>query len=165
MIRVAVVTGAAHGIGAATVHRLASHGWGIVAVDRCVDDPAVPYPLATRDDLTTIAGLYEAVVPLVGDVRDASTSSEAVELALERFGGLDAAVAAAAVILGGQPFWESDTPELDLLLDVDFRGVAHLACAAIPALLPRPARGTGGSSPSPLLQRIPGWLVSRPTAL
>ena len=43
MTRVAVVTGAARGIGAATVRSLAARGWAVLAVDRCADDPALPY--------------------------------------------------------------------------------------------------------------------------
>ena len=35
---VALVTGAARGIGAATVAALAAAGWRVVAVDRCGDD-------------------------------------------------------------------------------------------------------------------------------
>ena len=42
--RVALVTGAARGIGAATVAALAAGGWRVVAVDRCADDP----PCRTR---------------------------------------------------------------------------------------------------------------------
>jgi SDR family mycofactocin-dependent oxidoreductase len=48
--RVALVTGAARGIGAATVLALAAGGWRVVAVDRCADDPALPYPLGSRED-------------------------------------------------------------------------------------------------------------------
>jgi len=43
--RVALVAGAARGIGAATVTALAAGGWRVMAVDRCADDPALPYPL------------------------------------------------------------------------------------------------------------------------
>jgi NAD(P)-dependent dehydrogenase (short-subunit alcohol dehydrogenase family) len=52
--RVALVTGAARGIGAATVLALAAGGWRVVAVDRCADDPALPYPLGSREELDRV---------------------------------------------------------------------------------------------------------------
>ena len=52
---VAIVTGAARGIGAATVHRLAIGGWRVVAVDICRDDPALQYALGTREQLAAVA--------------------------------------------------------------------------------------------------------------
>ena len=52
--RVALVTGAARGIGAATVRELAGRGWQVVAVDRCADDPVLPYPLGTRAELDAV---------------------------------------------------------------------------------------------------------------
>ncbi|KWX10741.1 oxidoreductase, partial [Carbonactinospora thermoautotrophica] len=57
--------------------------------------------------------------------------------------GLDAAVAAAAVIAGGTPLWETPEKTWDVLHDVDVRGVYHLACAAVPAMLARPAPRSG----------------------
>ncbi|MFF9132725.1 mycofactocin-coupled SDR family oxidoreductase [Streptomyces sp. NPDC014806] len=141
--RVAVVTGAARGIGAATVRRLARDGWAVVAVDRCADDPDVPYPLASAAQLDALAAEFPAVRAVRADVRDADALHGAVALAEREFGGLDAAVAAAAVILGGRPLWEQSDAEWRTLLDVDVLGVAHLARAAVPALLRRP-RPRGG---------------------
>jgi len=55
--RVAVVTGAARGIGAATVDRLVGSGWMVVAVDVCADDPALDYALATPGDLRAVGNV------------------------------------------------------------------------------------------------------------
>ncbi|ASR34610.1 SDR family mycofactocin-dependent oxidoreductase [Prauserella marina] len=137
--RTALVTGAARGIGAAAVRRLADTGWNVVALDRAEDDPSVPYPLGTRKQLAELAAPYQgAVHDVVADVRDLARLTEAVALAEERFGGLDAAVAAAALMAGGAPLWESDDTEWDALFSVGVQGVANLARAAIPALLRRP---------------------------
>ncbi|MEU3271548.1 mycofactocin-coupled SDR family oxidoreductase [Saccharomonospora sp. NPDC006951] len=137
--RTALVTGAARGIGAAVVRRLADTGWNVVALDRAEDDPKVPYPLGTRRQLAELAAPYEGTVcDVVADVRDLARLTEAVALAEERFGGLDAAVAGAALMAGGAPLWESDDTEWDALFSVGVQGVANLARAAIPALLRRP---------------------------
>ena len=146
--RVALVTGAARGIGAATVTALAADGWRVVAADRCADDPALPYRLASRADLDRVtaqacaAGAGE-VTAAVADTRDPDALAAAVRLAEERWGGLDAAVAAAGVIAGGAPAWQLPPEQEQAVLDVDLGGVLTLARVAVPALLrrPEPRRG------------------------
>ena len=143
--RVALVTGAARGIGAATVAALAADGWRVVAVDRCTDDPALPYALGSRADLDrVVAGAGDAVaVAVEADVRDPDALAAAVRLAQERWGGLDAAVAAAGIIAGGVPAWQVPPGQEQAVLDVDLGGVLNLARVAVPALLrrPEPRRG------------------------
>ena len=142
--RVAVVTGAARGIGAAVVAALAAEGWQVVAVDACADHPAVPYPLARPEELHALAARWpDAVRPLVADVRDAGALAGAVDLAEREFGGLDAAVACAAVMVGGRPLWLTTDAEWDALFEVGVRGTVNLARAAVPALLARPQPRTG----------------------
>lgn len=141
MTRVALVTGAARGIGAATVRALAADGWSVVAVDRCSDDPRLPYALGTRQDLMALAG--EAVLPLVADTCDAGALASAVAAAERAFGGLDAALAVAGVVAGGTPLWEQPEDEVRAVLDVDLYGVVALARAAVPALLRRPPPRSG----------------------
>ena len=144
MPRVALVTGAARGIGAATVAALAADGWRVVAADRCADDPALPYALGTRAELDrVVASAAGQAIAAEADVRDPEALAAAVRRAEERWGGLDAAVAAAGVIAGGVPAWQVPPGQERAVLDVDLGGVLNLARAAVPALLrrPEPRRG------------------------
>jgi len=146
--RVALVTGAARGIGAATVRALAAQGWAVLAVDRCADDPALPYRLGSREELDEAIGKASAAAPgtavaHVADVRDEAALAAAVAAAETRWGGLDAAVAVAGVIAGGVPLWEMPGDQQRAVLDTDLGGVINLARAAIPALLRRPAPRSG----------------------
>jgi SDR family mycofactocin-dependent oxidoreductase len=136
--RAAIVTGAARGIGAAVVDRLVADGYCVVALDVCSGPP-----LATRDDLDAVARRHgDAVVPVVADVRDREALDAAVQRAVDRWGRLDAAVGAAAIIRGGMPLWATPDADLDDLWDVDVRGVWNLAAAAIPAMLAGPDPST-----------------------
>lgn len=141
--RVALVTGAARGIGAAVVRRLVAEGYGVVAFDWCAgDDSPAGYAQATPEDLDElVASLPDgSVTPYVGDVRDRDSLGDAVEVALRSWGRLDVAVAGAAVIAGGTPAWDAAASEdLDLLWEVDVRGVWNTAAVAIPAMLAGPA--------------------------
>jgi SDR family mycofactocin-dependent oxidoreductase len=137
MSRVALVTGAARGIGAATVARLAGTGWSVVAVDVCADDPALTYSLATRADLDGLTALGD-VTPVVADVRDGLALQAAVEVATSSYGGLDAVVAASGVVAGGRPQWETEMDAERAVIDVDLVGVLNLARVTVPALLARP---------------------------
>jgi SDR family mycofactocin-dependent oxidoreductase len=58
--RVAIVTGAGRGIGAATIAALAADGWSVVAVDRCAPDRRLPYAMATESDLDEAVAIAEA---------------------------------------------------------------------------------------------------------
>jgi SDR family mycofactocin-dependent oxidoreductase len=165
---VAVVTGAARGIGAATVDHLVADGWQVVAVDLCADDPVLDYALATPADLDELQARHGmSVHTMVGDVRSRADMEAAVRAAGERFGGLDAAVAVAGVVSGGVPMWELGDAQWDVQFDVNVNGVWHLAAAAVPALLeapaPRQGRVVAVSSAAGLLglRRLSGYSASK----
>jgi SDR family mycofactocin-dependent oxidoreductase len=133
---VALVTGAARGIGRATVRRLSSEGFNVVAVDRGSDDPRLPYAMGTMAELQALGN--ERVVAIPADVCDAEALGGAVEIAERRWGGLDVVVAAAGVIAGGVPAWELDAEHERAVLEVNLYGVLNAARVGVPALLRRP---------------------------
>jgi SDR family mycofactocin-dependent oxidoreductase len=145
MTGVAVVTGAARGIGAATVRALASAGWTVVATDRAADDPRLPYALGSARDLDALAGdcTAGAVSTAVADAADHTALAEVIAEAERAFGGVDAIVAAAGVIAGGVPLWEMPIAEQEAVIEVNLGGALAAARAGIPALLRRPAPRRG----------------------
>ena len=100
--------------------------------------------MGTADDLADVvrrAG--DRVAGYHADVRDQAALDAAVADAERRWGGLDAAIAAAGVIAGGVPLWEVPAEQEQAVLDIDLGGVLKLARAAIPALLRRPEPRSG----------------------
>lgn len=141
MSRVAVVTGAGRGIGRAVTHQLAGQGWRVVAVD-APDDEGLRsrYGTAGPEDLVATVAAAPAgyVVAVAADVRDLAGMQAAVDEAVRRFGRLDAAVAAAGIIAGGQPVWATPPEDYAALMEVNCGGVWNLAAAAVPAMLEQP---------------------------
>ena len=138
-----MVTGAARGIGAATVAALGRRGWAVLAVDIVRRRPgaAVPDGHRRRPRRT-----WSAASPAPADRVRARSSptcatstrcAAAVADAEQRFGGLDAAIAAAGVIAGGVPQWELLADQERAVLDVNLGGVAQ----------PGPSRDPGAAAP------------------
>jgi meso-butanediol dehydrogenase / (S,S)-butanediol dehydrogenase / diacetyl reductase len=118
--RVYVVTGAASGIGRATVERLVSDGASVVAVDR------------SDDGLSWTAGVDE-VAPVAGDVTDEATNTTMVEVAERRFGALHGAFLNAG-IAGFGLIDRLPMEQFDQVMAVNVRAVALGIKAALPAL-------------------------------
>ena len=141
---VALVTGAARGIGAATVTQLVADGWSVVAVDICGDVPNIEYSLATPDELAAVGTAGgDHVLTMQTDVRNQVELHDAAEAAVKHFGRLDAAVAVAGVFKARSPLWEVSDAEWNTITDIDLTGVFQTARATIPRILAsaEPRRG------------------------
>jgi len=125
-VRTTIVTGAASGIGLATVEALVGQGGAVVAVDR----PGAPVESLSR--LTN-------VTTVVGDVTDPETNRRAVEMAVNEFGGLDALVCNAGMPCSGD-ILEMPIEQFDRTMEVNVRAVLLGLRAAVPAM----RRGGGG---------------------
>ena len=143
MSRVALVTGAARGIGAATVAGLDAAGWSVVAVDRAEDDPRLPYAMGTAAELDAVVHAAARAVAVRGDATDPDVLARAVAVAEDRFGGLDAVIVVAGVIAGGVPLWEVPQEQEDAVMSVNLGGPLAAARVCVPALLRRPTPRSG----------------------
>jgi SDR family mycofactocin-dependent oxidoreductase len=142
---VAVVTGAARGIGAATVRALAEDGWTVVAADRAADDPRLPYALGSHAELHALVASLgaERASAAVVDAADAGAMERLIADTERTHGGVDAVIAAAGVVAGGVPLWEMPAQALDAVIETNLGGVIAAARAGIPALLRRPQPRAG----------------------
>lgn len=137
--KVALVTGAARGVGRAIAVRFAQEGAAVVAVDFCGVYDHVSYPLPSEADLDETAALVRTaggrIATVVGDVRDQETMDAAVATAVEEFGGLTTVCANAGI--GGEraAMWEADEEVFRTVLDVNLLGVWKTVKASVPVLI------------------------------
>ncbi|MCX4855302.1 SDR family oxidoreductase [Streptomyces canus] len=120
--KVAIITGASQGIGAALVEGYRKLGYAVVATSR------------------TIAPVDDAdVLTVQGDIADPATAGHIVEAAVERFGRIDTVVNNAGIFVA-KPFTEYTDEDYATVTGINLAGVFHLTQRAVPHLL---ARGGG----------------------
>ena len=125
--RVAVVTGAASGIGLGLATRLAAEGMRVVLAD--VEAPALT--AAARQLATAGAD----VLPVVTDVSSLAAVESLRDAALERYGAVHLLCNNAGVGGPHGPIWECPPGEWDWVLGVNLGGVINGLRAFMPVLL------------------------------
>ena len=141
--KVALITGAARGIGRAQAVRFAQEGADIVAVDLCGPTETVSTPPSTREDLeetvSQVRALGRKADPYIADVRDLEALRAVADRGVEAFGGIDI-VCATAGITSSAPSLELDDTAWQTMLDVNLTGVWNTCTATVEHLI---ARGGG----------------------
>ena len=125
--RVALITGANRGIGAAIAARLATAGAHVVATAR-----SLAAAEATAATLRAAGGSADA---LAIDVTDYAAVEAAIAATLARHGRLDIVIANAGSIEPIARLGDSDPAAWSAVVDVNLKGAYHTARAALAALL------------------------------
>ena len=115
--RVALITGASRGIGAAIARSLDAAGVRVALASRSGDDAGI-----------------EGALGIACDVRDPRALRAAVDAVVERFGGLDVLVVNAGVGAYG-PIMDLPAEQIDEMIDVNVKGAIHSVRAALPHLM------------------------------
>lgn len=123
--RIAVVTGAAGGMGRAIVAQLLGDGLKVAALD------------LDGDGLASLAGMHgAAVLPIEVDLTDASAIAQAFDTIETRLGGVDALVNNAGTCLMSE-FPEIPAEEFDRQMAINFTSAFHCCQQAVKRMLHR----------------------------
>jgi len=121
--KVAVITGASQGIGAALVQAYRKHGWAVVANSRSI---------AASDDAE--------VVTVAGDIADPAVASNVIDTAMQEFGRVDTLVNNAGIFIA-KPFTDYTVEDYQALIGVNLTGFLTTTQLAIAQML---RQGEGG---------------------
>ena len=115
--RIALVTGASRGVGAAVARAFSGLGASVGLLSRAGDD----------------LGLENAL-GVACDVRDREAVFDATRQVVERFGSLDCVIANAGMGAYG-PFLELDPAHVEEMIDLNLKGTLYTAAATLPHLI------------------------------
>jgi NAD(P)-dependent dehydrogenase (short-subunit alcohol dehydrogenase family) len=117
--KVAVVTGASQGIGAALVGAYRELGYGVVATARA---------MKPTDDADILA--------VSGDIADRNTAQRAISAGLARFGRIDTLINNAGIFIA-KPFTDYTMADYETILAVNATGFFHITQLAIAEMVTR----------------------------
>lgn len=143
--KVALITGAARGMGRAQAVRFAQEGADIIAVDVCAPVEHSTTPGASPEDLAEtvrqVESLGRKICAFEADVRDQQALTSAVDAGVEALGRLDVICATAGISSSGAAV-EMGAERWQTMLDVNLTGVWRTCKAGIPHIVDG---GRGGS--------------------
>ena len=128
--RVAVVTGASRGIGAAISRALADDGYAVCLLAR--DGSAAA---AVAGEIDSVGGLGRLTMAMSVDVTDEVLVGEAVRAVLSSWGRIDLLVNSAGTIEAELPLWEADVDQWWSVVTTNVRGPFLMTRAIVPHMI------------------------------
>lgn len=125
--RVAIVTGAATGIGAAIAHRLACAQASVAVADLDIGAAEKTAGLIRAQTNST-------AFPVFMDVTDPACVQQAVQSVLKRFGRVDILINNAGIAGRAAPLWEQNLDEWRQVIEVNLFGIVYCCRAVIDAM-------------------------------
>jgi NAD(P)-dependent dehydrogenase (short-subunit alcohol dehydrogenase family) len=141
--KVAIITGASQGIGAALTKAYRERGYAVIVTARSIEQ--------SEDS---------GIVAVEGDIADPDTAQRVVEAAIERFGRIDTLINNAGIYIG-KPFTEYTLEDFNALIAVNLAGFFHMTTRTIKHMLDQ-GRGHVVNVSTTLVEQADS---SRPAAL
>jgi serine 3-dehydrogenase (NADP+) len=127
MSRIALITGATSGFGAAAVRTFAGAGWKVIATGRRAE---------RLDALVDEIGA-DKVHPAAFDIRDEAARDAALDAIPEAFGAIDLLINNAGLALGTKPAQHADIGQWKTMIDTNVTALVSLTHKLLPGLIER----------------------------
>jgi len=129
--KVAIITGAAHGLGASHALSFAREGADVVVSDICQDLPEARYAMGAETEMNSVVkeirDMGRRAIGIRCDVTKANEVENMVQRAVEELGKIDILINNAGIAFGTTPIWEVSEEAWDLTVDIMLKGT-FLCC-------------------------------------
>ncbi len=155
--KVAIVTGASRGVGAATAELLARRGCAVVCAARATADRPQPTPGTIDATVAEIRSAGGTAIAVPTNLADDTSNEAMVARTIAEFGGVDVLVHNAAITFPG----DIDLPmkRFDLVMNVDLRAPLLTTQLVVPSMRARGGGAIVNVSSLAALNAFPGLMA------
>ena len=137
--KVAIVTGAAHGLGASHALAFAREGADVVVGDICHDLPEARYAMGAETEMNSVVKAIQDMgrraIGIRCDVTKARDVENMVQRAVDEFGKIDILINNAGIAFVATPIWEVSEEAWDLTVDIMLKGTFLCSKYVLPHMI------------------------------